>query len=62
METVKQKRAIAKAENANAWLILTAAQANRDTQQFGEWRMDYITVAAGHQAEFDVAMSELEPK
>lgn len=60
MESIKQKRLIAKAENANAWLLLTAAQANRDLQQFGEWRIDYDSVAIGHQSEFDAAMAELE--
>lgn len=44
------------------WLLLTAAQANRDIQQFGGWRIDYIAVAGGYQAEFDTAMAELDFK
>lgn len=59
METVKQKRALAKAENATAWIILTTAQANHDLEQYGQWSRDYVAIARGHQDQFETAMKEL---
>jgi hypothetical protein len=51
--------AIIKANNATAWLLLIAAQANRDIAQFGEWRTDYIAMAQELQEDYEVALMEI---
>lgn len=49
------QEAIARMNNANAWLLLIAAEANRDLQQFGEWRSDHMQAASMTQQEFNKA-------
>lgn len=59
---ITSNRLLAEMAHATAWILFTTAQANRDLEQYGEWRLDYAQQVSMFHNDYDKALQELVEK